>query len=60
MSYYWLNRQELFKTAKEKYDNKGRIEKAAKYYKDNKEAIKEKARNRYKNLIKEEDEELKR
>ena len=59
MSYYWFNRQELLKKAKEKYDNKGGKEKTAKYYKDNKEAIKEKARNKYKNLTKEE-KELKR
>ena len=41
-----------------KYHNKGGKEKASKYYKDNKEAIK-KARNKYKNLTKEE-KELKR
>ena len=29
MSYYWFNRQELLKKAKEKYDNKGGKEKAA-------------------------------
>ena len=28
MSYYWFNRQEVLKTAKEKYDNGGK-EKAA-------------------------------
>ena len=54
MSYYWFNRQELLKKAKEKYDNKGGKEKASKYYEDNKEAIKEKARNKYKNLTEEE------
>ena len=50
MSYYWFNREELLKKAKEKYYNKGGKEKASKYYQDNKEAIKEKARNKYKNL----------
>ena len=40
MSYYWFNREELLKKAKEKYDNGG-IEKAAKYYKDNKDVIKQ-------------------
>ena len=30
-SYYWFNRQELLKKAKEKYDNKRRKEKAAKH-----------------------------
>ena len=54
MSYYWFNRQELLKKAKEKYNNKGGKEKASKYYEDNKESIKEKARNKYKNLTEEE------
>ena len=44
MSYYWFNRKELLKKAKEKYDNKGG---------------KEKARNKNKNLT-EEEKELKR
>ena len=42
ISYYWFNRQELLQKAKETYDNGGK-EKAAKYYRDNKDAIKEKA-----------------
>ena len=46
MSYYWFNREELLKRAYEVHHNKGGKEKAAKYYKDNKEAIK-KARNKY-------------
>ena len=52
MSYCWFNREELLKEAKTKYHNKVGKEKAAKYYKDNKEVIKEKARNKYKNLTK--------
>ena len=53
MSYYWFNRQELLKKAKEKYDNGGK-EKAAKYYQDNKVVIKEKANDKkYKNLSEE-------
>ena len=55
MSYYWFNRQELLKKAKEKYDNGGK-EKAAKYYRDNKDVIKEKANKKYKNLAQEEKE----
>ena len=55
MSYYWLNRQELLKKANEKYDNGGK-EKAAKYYQDNKDVIKEKAKNAYRNLSEEEKE----
>ena len=39
MSYYWFNRQELLKKAKEKYDNGGK-ETAAKYYQDNKDVKK--------------------
>ena len=46
MSYYWFNRQELQKKAKEKYDNGGK-EKAAKYYQANKDVIKEKGEYKY-------------
>ena len=46
MNYYWLNRQEILQKVKEKYSK----EKAAEYYVQNKEAIKEKSRERYKNL----------
>ena len=45
MNYYWFNRQEILQKAKEKYSK----EKAAKQYAQNKEAIKEKLRERYKN-----------
>ena len=55
MSYYWFNRQELLKKAKEKHDNGGK-EKAAKYYQDNKDVIKEKANDKYKNLSEEQKE----
>ena len=37
MSYYWFNRQEILQKAKERYCK----EKAAEYYAQNKEAIKE-------------------
>ena len=50
MNYYWCNRQEILQKAKEKYSK----EKAAEYYKQNKEAIKEKSGERYKNLSQEE------
>ena len=46
MNYCWFNRQEILQKAKEKYSK----EKAAEYYKQNKEAIKEKSRQRDKNL----------
>ena len=46
MNYYWFNRQEILQKAKENYSK----EKAAEYYKQNKETIKEKSRERYKNL----------
>ena len=49
MSYYWFNRQEILQKAKERYSK----EKAAEYYKQNKEAIKEKSREHYKNLSQE-------
>ena len=55
MSYYWFNRQEILQKAKERYSK----EKAAEYYSQNKEAIKEKSKNRYKNLSKKEKDRLK-
>ena len=51
ISYYWFNRQEILQKAKERYSK----EKAAEYYLENKEAIKKKPRDPYKNLSKEED-----
>ena len=48
-SYYWFNRQEILQKAKERYSK----EKAAEYYKQNKEVKKEKSRNRDKNLSEE-------
>ena len=47
MGYYWLNRQKSLQKAKEKYGNGGK-EKADKHYQENKEVIKEKARDKYK------------
>ena len=55
MNYYWFNRQGLLGKSKEKYDN-GRKQKAAKYYQANKDVIKEKEKNKYKNLPEEEEE----
>ena len=55
MSYYWFNRKEIWQKAKERYSK----EKAAKYYLENKEAIKEKSNNRYKNLSKEKKDKIK-
>ena len=49
MNYYWFNRQEILQKAKENYSK----EKAAEYYKQNKEAIKEKSKEPYKNLSQE-------
>ena len=46
MNSYWFNRQEILRKAKEKYSR----EKTAEYYAQNKEAIKEKSREHYKNL----------
>ena len=50
ISYYWFNGKEIFQKAKERYSKKN----AAEYYLKNKEAMKEKPRDRYKNLSKEE------
>ena len=55
MSYYWFNRQEILQKAKERYSK----EKAAEYYNQNKEVIKEKSINRYKNLLEEEKNKIK-
>ena len=50
MNYYWFNRQEILQKAKEK---------AAEYYKQNKETIKEKSREHYKTLSQEEKDKIK-
>ena len=50
MSYYWFNRKEILQKAKERYSK----EKAAEYYLQNKEAIKENSKNWFKNLSEEE------
>ena len=55
MSYYCFNRQEILLKAKEKYSK----EKAAEYYAQNKEAIKEKSRELYKNLSEEQKDKIK-
>ena len=55
MSYQWFNRQKILQKAKESYSK----EKAVKYYMQNKEAIKEESRNRYKNLSGEEKNKIK-
>ena len=49
MNYYWFNREVLQK-AEEKYHNCGGKEKAAEYYIASKDVLKEKARNKYRNL----------
>ena len=55
MNYYWFNRQELLKKAREKYDDGGK-EKAANYYQNNKDVITEKEKNKYRNLSEKEKE----
>ena len=55
MNYYWFNRQEILQKAKGNYSK----EKAAEYYKQNKEAINEKSRECYKNLSQEEKDKIK-
>ena len=55
MNYYWFNRQERLQKAKENYSK----EKAAEHYKQNKEAIKENSKERYKNLSQEEKDKFK-
>ena len=55
MSYYWFNRKEILQKAKERYCK----EKVVEYYAQKKEAIKEKSRECYKNLSKEEKDKIK-
>ena len=55
MSYYWFNRQEILQKAKENCSK----EETAEYYKQNKDAIKEKLRKRYKNMSQEEKDKIK-
>ena len=50
MSYYRFNRKQIVQKAEERYSK----EKGPEYYSQNKEAIKGKSKNRYKNLSKEE------
>ena len=46
MSYYWFDKQEILQKAKKAYSR----EKAAEYYLQDKETIKEKSRDCYRNL----------
>ena len=55
MSHYWFTRQEILQKAKEEYSK----EKAAEYYAQNKEDIKEKSWQRYKNLPQKEKDKIK-
>ena len=55
MSYDWFNRIEILQRAKGRYSR----EKAAEYYLQNKEAIKKKSKNWYKNFPKEEKNKIK-
>ena len=50
MSHYWLNREEVLQKAEEKYHNCGGKKNAAEYYIANKDVLKEKTRNKYRNL----------
>ena len=55
MSYDWFNRQEILRKTKERYSK----EKTAEYYAQSKEAIKERLRERYKNVSQEEKDKIK-
>ena len=54
MSYYCFSKEEVLQKAKEKYNNCGGKEKAAGYYRVNKDVLKEKAKNRSRDLSEEE------
>ena len=55
MNYHLFNRQEILQKARERFSK----EKAAEYCAQNKEAIKEKSRERYKHLSQEEKDKIK-
>ena len=55
MSYYKFNKQEILQKGKERYSKENAVE----YYLQNKEALKEKARNCYRNLSEEEKNKIK-
>ena len=55
MSYYWFNQKEISQKAKERFSK----EKADEYYLENKESIKKKSRDWYKNLSEEEEDKIK-
>ena len=50
MSYYQKNKDNILKNVYEKYHNGGGKEKAKKYYRENKEEIKQRERERYRKL----------
>ena len=49
MNHYWFHRKELLEKAKDKYQKEGGKERASEYHQKNKETIKKKAKNKYKN-----------
>ena len=44
MSHYWFNREKVLQKAKQKYDNCGGKEKAAEYYRPNKDFLNKKCK----------------
>ena len=52
MSSYWFNRKELLEKAYKKYHKEGGKEQAARYYKENKEAIKKKSKRKVQKFVK--------
>ena len=56
MNYYWFNGVEILQKTKEKYNTCGSREKSDKYYRKNKDVLKEKTKNKYKNMSEKEQE----
>ena len=52
MSYYHLNSNRLLEKAKDRYHSGGGKEKAAKYYLNNREILKESAKNKNRSYLK--------
>lgn len=54
ISFYEVNKDKFLKEVKDRHHNGSGKEKAAKYYKDNQNILKERAGNHYRNVSKEE------
>ena len=54
MTYYQLNKNRCLREAKDSYHNISSKDKTAEYYRNNQEVLKEKSRNKYRDLLEQE------